>query len=361
MRIKQLDALRALAVLMVIGNHTGSPLMAWGWVGVDLFFVLSGFLVSGLLFRDFKSTGTIHIGNFLTRRGFKIYPSYYLFLAVSVAVFAANGAPFPAGRIWHDLVFVQNYSRGTYAHLWSIAVEEHFYVALPVILWWLARRKSAHPFSSVPWGCAAVGATCLLLRMATALIYPPEFYTFAAPTHLRIDSLTFGMLLSYLSEFRPEVVAKVVNFRWPLLAASVLLVVPSTIVPWDHFFTRTLGYSCLYLGFGGLLLFALHCGGAGQSWAIKRLAGLGMYSYTIYLVHVPVHHWVASHGMSASGYQQTLVNVTYLVLCVSLGILFARLVEAPFLRIRDSFIPRPDRSVLPDPVDVPVVPLEAGA
>src|SRR5215469_6695095 len=85
-RIPQLDILRAIAVLLVIGNHvTWSPvLVRFGWTGVDLFFCLSGFLVSGLLFRDYRRYGTLHWKRFLIRRGFKIYPGYYALLLTTV-------------------------------------------------------------------------------------------------------------------------------------------------------------------------------------------------------------------------------------------------------------------------------------
>src|SRR5215831_18752084 len=89
-RNAQLDALRAIAVLLVLGRHLPFfPLwIRVGWTGVDLFFVLSGFLISGLLFREYKATGGIRIGRFLVRRGFKIYPAYYLFLTGSVIYYA---------------------------------------------------------------------------------------------------------------------------------------------------------------------------------------------------------------------------------------------------------------------------------
>jgi peptidoglycan/LPS O-acetylase OafA/YrhL len=325
---------------MVIGNH--SRLLSWGWIGVDLFFVISGYLVSGLLFRDYTKTGAIHIANFVTRRGFKIYPAYYLFVAITAIVFAANGVGFPASNIWHDLLFVQNYADGTYAHLWSLAVEEHFYIALPVGLWWLTKRKCREPFSRLPIVCGGIGLLCLLMRTYLAFTQAPAFSTFATPTHVRIDSLTFGVLLSYLCEFRPAVIEKLLKLRWLVLVISLALLVPSTVVPWEKFFTHTLGYSFLYLGFGGLRILALKCT-TGESWIVVGLSKIGLYSYTIYLVHVPVIRWVASHGMGSDGHYRTkLVIVASMILSICFGALFAKIVEVPFLKLRDRLIPRPD-------------------
>jgi peptidoglycan/LPS O-acetylase OafA/YrhL len=330
MRIKQLDALRAVAVLMVIACHA-TPL-TWGGMGVDLFFVLSGFLVSGLLFRDYKKTGSIHIANFLTRRGFKIYPAYYLFVGVVATLFAVHGTGFSTRQICANLFFLQNYAIGTYPHLWSIAVEEHFYIALPITLWFMVKRNA---LSKLPMVCGAVGIICLLLRIITACYRSADCFTFTTPTHLRIDSLTFGVLLSYHSEFHPSVIGRIVRFRWLLLAASLLLITLCALVPNENPFTYTLGYSVRYLGFGGLLVFVLNCT-SGRSWFMLGLAKIGLHSYTIYLVHVPMIHLV--------GTDPTGVAIAF-VLSICVGMLFGKVVEIPFLKLRDRLFPRPDEHV----------------
>src|SRR3989442_1608498 len=108
-RVRSLDMLRAIAVLLVIGHHSGyagqglaAPLAAvmsiWnrsGWMGVDLFFVLSGFLVSGLLFRERRLHGRIRLGHFLIRRGLKIYPAFYAYLAVVLVHYVWAGYSIP--------------------------------------------------------------------------------------------------------------------------------------------------------------------------------------------------------------------------------------------------------------------------
>jgi peptidoglycan/LPS O-acetylase OafA/YrhL len=124
-RLKQLDALRAIAVLLVMGRHlTWNPV--WfrvGWTGVDLFFVLSGFLVSGLLFREYKASGQIRVLRFLGRRAFKIYPAYYFLLILTVTIHLGFGLPLKWRLTWPDFIFVQSYRLGLWGHLWSLAVE----------------------------------------------------------------------------------------------------------------------------------------------------------------------------------------------------------------------------------------------
>src|SRR5215469_12989174 len=122
-RSNAIDVLRALAVTLVFGAHlfpcpseTNQTLAfltgAWGkvgWVGVDLFFVLSGFLVSGLLYREHQKYGQISASGFLIRRGLKIYPAFWLMIGVSIAVFAfSRGLPH-IKSILSELLFLQNY------------------------------------------------------------------------------------------------------------------------------------------------------------------------------------------------------------------------------------------------------------
>ena len=153
-RILVLDILRGCAVLLVIGRHQipfpeGShPLLkpfmdTWlrgGWVGVDLFFVLSGFFVSGLLFREQQRYGTLSFRRFFVRRGFKIYPSFYLLILVTVIVAHALGQVVPRRRLWTELLYIQSYRFGLWDHTWSLAVEEHFYLLFPIFYLMLRRR-----------------------------------------------------------------------------------------------------------------------------------------------------------------------------------------------------------------------------
>src|ERR1700730_6928049 len=115
MRNKRLDVLRCIAVLLVMFNHGGIwPAAAQhGWIGVDLFFVLSGFLISGLLFSEYKARSSISFKRFFIRRGLKIYPAFYLFLFLTVMFsrIVFHTLP-PATHCLHEVFFVQNYWRG---------------------------------------------------------------------------------------------------------------------------------------------------------------------------------------------------------------------------------------------------------
>ena len=138
-RIKGLDELRGVAILLVLGAHQpiNKILTLSGWTGVTLFFVLSGFLVSGLLFKEYQQNGTITPARFLARRAVRIYPPFYvmLFTTVLISYFTdlkmtepkwRGGAALPLSNFLSEIFFLQNYHPGLWGQCWSLAVEEHF-------------------------------------------------------------------------------------------------------------------------------------------------------------------------------------------------------------------------------------------
>jgi len=163
-RLIGLDLLRLLAVLLVFFRHSRPPVATFmsvgGWVGVDIFFVLSGFLVSGLVFKEYQLLGTFHPWKFLARRGFKIYPAFYCFIGVTVCL----GLVTPSrNQLMSDLFFVQSYFPPIQIHTWSLAVEEHFYLLLTLVFYAMTRGKAGtgNPFRLIP--SLSVGLACICL------------------------------------------------------------------------------------------------------------------------------------------------------------------------------------------------------
>lgn len=162
-RNRQLDVLRGTAILLVLGRHLPEGttpirgfivgiLSLWyriGWSGVDLFFVLSGFLVSGLLFREYRAEGHVRPGRFYLRRGLRIWPAFYLMIAVSLLLLWRTTR---LSQVLIEVFFVQSYfSKGClWMHTWTLAVEEHFYLALGALTYFLAKSKSPDPFRILP-------------------------------------------------------------------------------------------------------------------------------------------------------------------------------------------------------------------
>ena len=194
---------------MHIADTWGIPALLWkryGWTGVDLFFVLSGFLVGGLLCKELHRHGTLNVRRFLIRRGLKIWPAYYAYLAglFALIVYDAGGGPGAAFvRIQYCVLNIQNDFTLPRVHLWSLAVEEHFYLVLALALGWVARRVGRSPsgYAMIPWAVAIVVILCTSLRTLDRIRDADSMLAVYA-THLRLDSLAFGFLLAYVFHFR---------------------------------------------------------------------------------------------------------------------------------------------------------------
>lgn len=157
-------------------------------------------------------------------------------------------------RLPVECLFVPNYTPGIWTHTWSLAVEEHFYIALVVLLMWLIRRRGV---ASLPKIIVGVCAFVLLLRCLTWLVYPQASdYIHAFPTHLRIDSLLAGVLLSYYQTFSPRCVHALVHWRW-LPQASIALLAPAAFLEQSGPFLSTIGFSMVAAGFTFLVALAI--------------------------------------------------------------------------------------------------------
>jgi peptidoglycan/LPS O-acetylase OafA/YrhL len=361
MRNKRLDILRAIAVLLVMFNHDRKiwPMVSHvGWIGVDLFFVLSGFLISGLLFNEYKSTGSLDFRRFFVRRGLKIYPSFYAFLLLSgLLSYTVFHTAASANRYLAEVFFVQNYRQGIWDHTWSLAVEEHFYIFLPILLLLLAKisRNRQEPFHGLPWVFVFVAASCIGFRAAYVFVGTPDYHMAYVASHARLDALLFGVVLSYLHQFRPWVIDEFIRSAWRRIVIGVCsagLLTTAFLFQRDSRFFSTLGFSCVYLGFGGILLLSLHSHGILQGWIARAtgafgtaLASVGAYSYSIYLWHGPVGAWFP--GLVRRSLRITLgVNtrfVVYVIGSLAIGIAMSKIVEYPILRLRDKIFPTRDK------------------
>lgn len=352
-RLPQLDFLRAIAVLLVLGTHPAVkfenigpclPLAtAWhhvGWTGVNLFFVLSGFLIGGLLFAEIRATGALDVRRFVVRRAFKIWPAYYIYLLILLVMFVKVGAPL--SQLFPFFVHVQNYCGNIDAiapHTWSLAVEEHFYLALPLFLSFMMRWQAYHMLV-----CFLVLAIlCGWLRFNGGGDFPEIL------THLCIDSLAFGVLLAFVFHYHRPLFDRIARQRL-LLGAGGLAVVGLAAAP-----GRQPGpWGCalipvgLYLGYGAILLAMLSTPlSSFRKWPLRVLALVGFYSYSIYLLHVDVAYRLV-YSLDHTAWAQDIAGwirwpagmTLYVLLAIATGILMSRCIEMPALALRDRFFPR---------------------
>jgi peptidoglycan/LPS O-acetylase OafA/YrhL len=346
-RNQSLDVLRCIAVLLVVGSHL--PYYdAWakiGWIGVDLFFVLSGFLISGLLFQEYKDTGALDVKRFLIRRGLKIYPSFYLLMVGATVLYSLNHATIPRKQLIASWFFLQNYFHEDkvyliLSHTWTLAVEEHFYLLLPVLLMLLmAVFSKRDPFRVIPLLFLAISAFCLAVRYFT--LGP---FQLAWKTHMRLDGLFAGVALGYLYHFRMPLFRKLTGHYALVLAA--LFCAPALLFNQPDRIVQTFGLTFLYVGFSFLVAWSVVRSpktSLGRAMA-KGAARIGFYSYSIYLWHTLV--------CDAFLFYPNLSLIRfwlYIATANVAGIAMAHLVEVPYLALRERLFPPVHESSRPYP------------
>jgi len=350
-RLVELDFVRGIAIVMVMGFHfhtvrTGVPLVDaiayplthFGREGVNLFFTLSGFLVGGLLLRQYAQTGRIDARRFIVRRMFRIWPAYYALILFHLL---ARRHPLDT-FLWQNLAHLQNYYGTSIAQTWSLAVEEHFYLLLPALLLLFARwRTSANAIVGV------LAALCVaVLAARCAAVAGGDLAGAFAYTQYRLDSLLFGVLLAALYWMKPALYRRLAARTGVLVAAVLLLGAWLAFATRDVALDESVGFTVQALGFCALIVLVLeHSGALGASRAYRAIAWLGLYSYGIYLWHslaLAPGAWLirvaSAHGAPPLAVWALALPVQFAI-AIALGYLTTRAIEYPFLRLRDAWFP----------------------
>ena len=346
-----LDLLRALAILLVLGRHSfANGLWHWiGWSGVDLFFVLSGFLVSGLIFQEVKTQGDVRLGRFLVRRALKIYPSFYVFLLVSVLAAWMTDRNYETSQLLSEIFYLQSYFDGLWMHTWSLAVEEHFYLVFAlVVAFWQRQGLPIHVGVTLKW---LIGLPLVLIALRYGYCWPHRAelrFDFTA-THLRADGIWLGVILSFSYHFGS--LQQWIDLRKGAFLLSIVIAVAMLLLfQAGSFVMNTVGILVVALGYGGLLCLGLGMenrlgtimrdGGWGAQ-VLRILASLGRHSYSIYLWHLLVDNLLMKAGMYATlgwEYGGTAAGLITIVFAILLGITMGTLIELPVLRWRNRII-----------------------
>lgn len=361
-RLRQLDFLRGMAIILVLlrHQHVTDYTSTMGWMGVDLFFVLSGFLVSGLLFTEYQKHGNLKPGLFLVRRGFKIYPVYYItYVLYLIPIIRLDKLDIKG--LLADMTFTQNYLHGwgyAYGASWSLAVEEHFYFALSLAAWCVVawyfpaiRKQATAKGRRIISTIVVIMISCLLLRYLHNSILPPAKPEYnVTMTHIRIDSLLAGVLISYFFYFRFEHLKEfVAKYRYLLVVLAIAgLSWTPFIEPETSFFGKTTGYTLVYLSFGIILMLFLLSDNINHqlnrvfSKPVVSLVGkIGFSSYSIYVIHTLVINYTNDYARKLGLYDQNVLKfIVVSAISVILGLLITYTIEKYFLAVRDRHFPR---------------------
>jgi peptidoglycan/LPS O-acetylase OafA/YrhL len=354
-----LDVVRGLAIVLALGWHFSGersgnvvvdaltwPGSTFGWAGVDLFFVLSGFLLGRLVLTEQARTGRFDGRRFTARRLLKLWPVLYVFLAVQ-----ALAGPEPwTSYLWQNALHVQNYAGTSLTHLWSLAVEEHFYLGLAVLFPLFARRRGSPRLLAAILVGVLVAALALRIWGATQGVSDVRLQW---RTHFRVDSLAAGVLLALLSVHWPERFDRLRHRRRLLLGVLAVGTVHLVVVGKTGAVGTTIGFTVAYLTAAALLLLLYRAAWVPRArWLTAPMAMLGRYSYGIYIWHV----FAASVALdllpgwgpesSSAGAQVVKYGVA-----IAVGILATVAVEKPVLRLRDRLLPAQDHAVENDAAD----------
>lgn len=332
-----IEGLRALAILLVVGAHAGVPWLAGGFVGVDVFFVLSGFLITGLLLREVVETGAIALGDFYLRRLRRLMPALILMVIVVSLIAtvvlapgeqlqqpsAAAMAVLWASNIHFALAKLDYFAPGTdsnlFLHTWSLGVEEQFYLVWPLLLLGVAGKRVQHigRLRTVMWSVVVVGmgVSCLLTpRFPQWAFYmmPVRAWEFAAGALIWLGVRGGTQGLSG-SRVHPLLALSAGWLGLAMVMASALVYGSATLYPGWRAAVPVLGATAM-----------IWAGSHGASTGVSRLLSarpmqwLGRISYAWYLWHWPMLLLaIALAGSQAPWVRGVAVMVALLIAVVS--------------------------------------------
>jgi peptidoglycan/LPS O-acetylase OafA/YrhL len=360
-RIHGLDTLRALAVTLVVLHHyvlfvSHAPTFGWvgriGWAGVDLFFALSGYLIGNQIFAAMRSSAGLSLKNFYARRFLRTLPNFWVVLALYYLWPAFRGDA-PLLPLWEYLTFTQNIllEPGTaFSHAWSLSIEEQFYMVLPA-----AALLGAALGRSIRGAWIAIALVFVAGMLARAWLWQEfvadggarwrfNFYKYIYySTICRADELVAGVALALTKNYHPAAWARLTRHGNLLLAAGVAVTALAFWLFLGHYYDFAMtvfGYPLLALGFSLLIVAAVSDDSLLRRLRVPGAGPLALWSYAIYLTHKQVCI-MGADWLRGFGYDPQAPNTIALLLALSVlsGWLLFRLVETPFMALRERVVP----------------------
>ena len=359
-----LDLLRALAIIVVVIYHAAlfgfklpGRVDRFGWIGVDLFFVLSGYLIGGQLLAPLARDQRMNLGRFFARRALRIMPAYFVVLAIYFLLPSWREYSEMSQPLWKFLLSIQNIALhgGTaFSHAWSLAVEDQFYLALPFLLLFLYRRPSSAIIIPCLLVVGGIALRTFLAAQNPSIDGGVSFRGFQAwiyyPTWTRLDPLVFGVALAAIEKFRPQWWRRLTNYAiWLWLPALVLIVYGLWLGEGDYLTVTacTWQFPLIALGMAALLICAVSTRLVFRRVAIPGAAFIASIAYSAYLIQKLVIRFVeqfcASHNIVLTS-APALICVEFCVYAAATILFFT--IERPFLQLRHRITPRSRASAL---------------
>jgi peptidoglycan/LPS O-acetylase OafA/YrhL len=346
-----LAGLRGLAILLVVVFHLGLPVPAGGPVGVTVFFVLSGFLITSLLASEIRYTGHVDLCAFFERRVRRLLPALVVAVLVILSVSAMVGG-------WSDafedsllvMTYTANWARaggdgmGMWNHAWSLAIEGQFYVVWPVAMLLIARYTSLTSRRTIVV-LALLATTSALLRVALAAAGAPDERSYFG-TDTRGEALVVGAAVACVVARRADLAVPTWAGAMGLVAVIVAALLPDSGLGWSGSIYSVVAIST------AVLILAVRTSGQGFGLASRPMTWLGERSYSLYLWHVPVILVVRP----LEGLSQVGGIAAALVAMLVLTEISYRYVERPFRRRKDRAVSTTvgrSRPEVPRPLPVP--------
>lgn len=335
-RIPSLDGLRCIAVGMVLFSHLlgtrgflsppqGTFLYEFGNLGVKVFFVISGFLITNLLLNELEKTNKIHLGKFYFRRTFRIFPACYFMIAGLILLNAIGVVALTPGDVIHAVTYTSNYYPArswAVGHTWSLGVEEQFYLLWPAVLVLLGRRKGFIAAASVIF-------ICPIVRVTLWHFYKLEGIGFRFETVA--DAIATGCLLAGAGGW----LKSQASYR-KLLGSKFFVAVPAAVLFFNMFFSHPtiyyfISHTMMNVGIALCLDWCVtyHTGIIGGILNSRPFAGIGVISYSLYLWQQMFFNRQSPSAMASFPANLALVSAAALMSYF--------VIEKPSLRLRQRF------------------------
>jgi len=356
-----LDHLRALAISLVFLFHLqifGHPewvkfIGGFGWSGVDLFFVLSGFLIAGQLFNRIANNKPISYKEFFLKRVFRIIPAYVT-IVLLYALFPVLRERDPMAPLWRYLTFTLNIwlnrdMCNTFTHAWSLCVEEQFYLTLPAILWLCGYFKAGKKSIYMIIGLFIAG---FIIRLWSwdHLVQPAlsgdggetmwlQYIYY--PTYTRLDGLLTGVSIAGIFTFYPHIKTRIDRYGNVLLITGIAILTCAGFLCRDQnsFPASVYGFPLVSLGYGAVVAGAVCPSCILYKFKSRVTAQIATLSYSIYLIHkIMLTISQKIFGQMGIDKNSNVMLIIGIISSIAGALLLRYLVEKPFLRLRDKIL-----------------------